>query len=167
MAKYVAVPAEQIQSVLTKAGFEPSIQGKELVYSRKHHKVATLVVKVYTSITAQRNQKGEIVLVEEDQTVRRRGGDAIRTCLVWEGEYHGQPASAGMAKATRTFRAGSVASVLDRMIKRMREVYAQANEQAKAINAGKVCAHCGAPVYLDSGACVVWKCRKSHHEVAA
>jgi len=162
MAKYVAVPAETIKKALDIAGFKADIQGRELVYSRKHHKVATLVVKVYTSVTATRAQDGEIVLVEQDQTVRRRGGDAIRACLVWEGEYGGQPSSAGLCKATRTFRAGTEKSVLERMLTRMREMYAKANEMAKAINEGNVCPHCGSPVYQDTGKCVVWKCRRAH-----
>lgn len=162
MAKYVAVPAETIKKALDIAGFEASIQGKELVYSRKHHKVASLVVKVYTSITATRTPEGEIVLVEEAQTVRRRGGDAIRACLVWEGEYKGHEKSAGLAKATRTFRAGTEKSVIERMLTRMREMYGKANEMAKAINEGKVCPHCGNPVYLDTGNCVVWACRKAN-----
>lgn len=162
MAKFVAVPAALIQKAMTVAGFEASIQGKELVYSRRHHKVASLVVKVYTSITATHAPGGEIVLVEEDQTVRRRGGDAIRACLVWEGVYGGQPASAGLAKATRTFRAGSEKSVIERMLTRMREMYAKANDMAKEINAGHVCEHCGSPVYSDTGNCVIWKCRKAH-----
>lgn len=88
--------------------------GREVVYGRVHHKVVSLVVKVYTSV--------------RDGSSRSRGvgKDAIRVVAVSCGNN-----SRGLWKGPRVNRTGSQEAVQQRTLERMREAYARLNEVAQ------------------------------------
>ena len=130
---YVAVPSQIIEDHLSGMGFTRGVKGREIVYTRSHKADESLIIHVYTSIRIGRD------------AVRGKGQDAIRVCLVW----HGENASAGMAKSTRVYRTGSEQAVLQRLTQRCREMYAKATE----LRHGQRCPACGCPVWEDSGRC--------------
>jgi hypothetical protein len=124
MGTYVEVRRETIEGFLADKGFRREIAGKELVYIRDHHVFPALKIKVWTSLPAQ-----------EGRNARGRGQDAIRVTVAYEGSQpmtafgKGEPrTSFGIFKATRIFRTGSEAAVLERLYERMREAYQTANE---------------------------------------
>lgn len=111
-ARYVEVPAEAIFTFLESKGFarckEPS---REVVYQREHHRDATYMIKVYTSVAAG-NAKA-----------RGNGADAIRVVAVRYPKEHPWRAY-GVAKLPRVYRTGSVEKVFARTLERMRDAYA-------------------------------------------
>lgn len=131
---FVAIPAADFAARFTAAGFTAKTVNNEVVYERPHNKQPKLKIVVYSSMA-----------VGQD-ACRDAGSDAIRVCLVWEGKTK----KAGIWKAKRVNRTGTPAEVIERTIERAREAYSQANEELK-----NTCKGCGAPVWADSGRCVV------------
>jgi len=114
-SRFVHVPAAAIRERLTAAGFQllPARSGEE-VYERRHVKDQRYAVKVYSSI-----QRGAT-------EARDCGKDAIRVVALFFPRGDGYPT--GWAhKAKRVHRSGSVEAVLERMIERAREAYAECN----------------------------------------
>lgn len=127
-ARFVQVPAAAIRERLAAAGFHllTGTRGEE-VYERAHDKDARYTVKIYSSI----------VNVDGFAEVRDCGADAIRVvALLADSKFHWPARVEPIFKATRVHRAGSVESVLDRMVERAREAYAAINQHRK----GKVSA---------------------------
>lgn len=167
--RFVNVSREAIEAALNEAGFKPCANSGELVYQRAHKSKPALFVKVYTSIA----------LSAED--AHSLGKDAIRVCLVWQrickttrkpcewtppclrtwekiavvckhcGRTQSQFESKGLVSEARVYRTGSEKKVIGRMLERARDAYATAN-------ATEVCYTCCAPVYEDSGKCIVREC---------
>lgn len=146
-AKFNPVPFDALASWLVAKGFEPTVQNREVVYERVNHHESGLVVRVFTSC----NTKGV--------AVRPKGKDAIRVCLV----YRAGGKSYGVAKAKRVNRCGTTEAIFDRILSRMRTLYAGANVMAK----GKRCSKCGAPCWQDSGKCVRHYTHTSNHHAHA
>lgn len=123
-SRYVEVSREALVGALEQAGFAPYVgrTGGELVYTRRHHRDPTMMVKVYTSLPARAGD------------ARACGEDAIRVLLVFENERSG--ASGCLHKASRVYRTGSEQAVVERMLERARECYAEANRRHKARRGG-------------------------------
>lgn len=145
---YNPIDTDILAAALEKAGFVSTKVGKELVYVRPHHKEPALRVKVYTSAAAGK------------ANVKKKGADAIRTCLTFTTD---KGKERGVAKAKRVFRTGSDSAIVGRMLQRMRQMYDLANKMAK----GERCPKCGAVRYPDSGRCVAWCGWKPPKEKAA
>lgn len=118
--RYVPMSSEALEAFLQKQGFSRTVQHREVVYIRKHHKNPDLQVKVYTSLRDGASQ------------VRDCGADAIRVCTVFESASK----SFGVGKFPKLLRTAPtdmtetdrVEVVLGRLYLRMREAYARANE---------------------------------------
>ena len=132
---YNPIDAKHLTAALEKHGFEPTVVGKELVYTRDNHNDPQLTVKVYTSVT------------EGHEFVKKKGSDAIRTCLVYTGP---DGKTRGVAKTKRVHRSGTDTAIIKRMMERARAMYKLANQMAT----GGRC-KCGGPCWPDSGKCVV------------
>ena len=115
--RYVEVSRQALVGTLEAAGFEAVSAGGELVYRRRHHLDTTMFVKVYTSLPARAGD------------ARGCGEDAIRVLLVFENPRTG--ASGCLHKASRVYRTGSESAVVERMMGRARECYAEANRRYK------------------------------------
>ena len=121
----------------------PAYQGKhERVYEREHLRVPRLFVRVYTSLSPQAG------------VVRSRGKDAIRVCLLYRTGATTLEC-VGVARSKRVNRAGTTASLLDRIRERARDMYYVANKVAKT----DLCPRCAAPRFVDSGRCVCCRTR--------
>lgn len=131
---YNPIDTQILADALTKAGFEATKVGKEIVYVRPHHNEVGLRVKVYTSAASGK------------ANVKAKGKDAIRVCLTFTTD---KGKERGVAKAKRVFRTGTDTAIVGRMLSRMREMYAVANKMAK----GDRC-KCGGVRWPDSGKCV-------------
>ena len=117
-ARFVPVPAAAIRNRLAAAGFRliDTARGSEEVYERKHDKDERYIVRVYSSLTHGADD------------VRSCGEDAIRVVALFVDSTHHWPARTyPIFKSARVYRTGTVEGVLDRMIERAREAYAQCN----------------------------------------
>lgn len=132
---YNPIDTQILVDALESAGFTGTKVGKEVVYTRDHHKDSAFRVKVYTSAASGK------------ANVKAKGKDAIRICLTY---VLGNGKERGVAKAKRVFRTGTDTAIVTRMKSRMREMYDLANKMAKSA----YCPDCNAPRWLDSGKCV-------------
>lgn len=105
MPPFAEIRSEVLESFLTKKRFHRTIQGEEVVYIRDSSRNPCVKMKVYTSIT------------NGDSRVRRRGGDAIRTCLVYDNGRQ----NVGIGKFTSVHRTTSEESTIQRLLERMLE----------------------------------------------
>jgi len=122
MSRFVDVPAAAIRERLAAAGFKLLETNGEEVYERTHDKDGRYTVKVYSSIKRGASR------------ARKCGADAIRVvALFTPNTSHSPPAMLPrpICKSARVYRAGTVESVLGRMIERAREAYAVCNEHRK------------------------------------
>jgi hypothetical protein len=127
--------------------------GHEVVYERRHHGDPQMLVLIYTSCSP-----------DESTTVRKKGSDAIRVCLVCESDqvlsfqkahnYTRQDGRLGLSSAKRIHRAGKTDAIFGRIRTRAQEMYRLANQLHKSRIEGHACS-CGAPRYPDSGKCVL------------
>lgn len=113
--------------------------GHEVVYERRHHGDSQMLVLIYTSCSP-----------DESSTVRKKGSDAIRVCLVCESDRVPGNGRLGLSSAKRVHRAGTTGAIFGRIRERAREMYALANQMHR----GSRCP-CGAPRYPDTGKCVL------------
>lgn len=125
---YIEVPAAAFRERILGAGFELSkrVSVGEEVYDRTHNTDPRYIVRVYSSIP------------RNGSTVRRVGEDAIRVCAVFYRDLRVNPNNcigAGIFKAPRVYRTGTVEGVLDRVIERAREAYSFCNEHRKGLAA--------------------------------
>jgi hypothetical protein len=143
---FVSVPREQFSQFMTRHGFKPSTEGKELTFIRSAKACPNLKMIVYSSIPVT----GDVG--------RGNGEDAIRVCLVW---FPAQGESQGVESTKRVYRTGSsptdYASVLKRLEDRLRGMAKEAADMLATR-----CGHCGGPTYSDSGRCRIIACRKRH-----
>ncbi len=107
-SRYVEVSREDMVNALTKAGFTASPLGGELMFYRVHHLDSTMMVKIYTSMPRNGGDS------------RACGEDAIRVVLIFSTAQR----SGCLYKATRVFRTGTSAGVIERTLDRAREAYA-------------------------------------------
>lgn len=115
-SRFIEIPAAAVQERLAAAGFElMEANHGEKVYLRVHDKDDRYAIKVYSSI-----QRGE-------SAARKCGADAIRVVALFQPRDKVYP----IFKSARVYRTGTVAGVLDRMVKRMREAYVRCNEHRK------------------------------------
>lgn len=118
-ARSALVPPAALRDRLAAAGFRlvPAERGEE-VYVRAHERDTRYAVYVYSSI--QRGDEGE------------RSVDAVRVVALLA------PRSGGghtIFRATRIPRSGSVETVLDRVIERVREAYAAIGSHRREVAA--------------------------------
>jgi len=150
-AVYNALCAGALFAFLEGLGFVQTTirtkEGHEVVYERRHHGDAQLIVLVYTSASP------------DGQAVRKRGKDAIRVCLIAESDrvaliqkHYGKKAEGriGISKAKRVNRAGKTDAIFSRIQQRAREMYLLANRAHRAEHC-----MCGAPCYPDTGKCML------------
>jgi hypothetical protein len=131
--RFVSVNSANFEAFLQSHGFERSIQGKEVVYIRRHRnpKLANLQVKVYTTITAI------LPGSNENHTARDCGDDAIRVIAIYDD---GKGKSFPLGKFQRVYRTASASlsdsdreqAVFTSTLDRMRLAYARLNDWAKA-----------------------------------
>lgn len=114
-ASYIALDSEKLESFFIEKGFIRGIQGKEVIFTRPHHKNKNLQVKVYSSLAV-----GE-------KMARGCGGDAIRICAIFDDDQR----SYGIKKFPRIYRVGTEDRLYQRLLERMREAYSCLNEVAK------------------------------------
>jgi len=121
--------AAALLTKLESCGFVPEKRDKtsEAVFARDVDGAPGIRVLVYTSVVARRGS----------MQARPVGSDAIRVCAVFKAR---DGKDRGIISAKRVHRTGKVEDIVDRMYKRMREVY-------KAAKTGSRC-HCGAPKFL-------------------
>jgi hypothetical protein len=118
--RYVEVSRESFISRLEQAGFKPDPEARgELVYQRQHDLDPTMFVKIYTSLPLNGGD------------VRPAGADAIRVLLVFNNPRTGR--SGCLFKASRVYRTGTEAGVLDRTLQRARECWADGNRRARGV----------------------------------
>lgn len=123
--------AVKLISKLTECGFEPLDRelAKEAVYAREVDGTdGKIRVLVYTTVIPK----------PEGFEVRACGADSIRVCAVYTSDRAGER---GLVKETRTHRTGKVEDIVQRVYKRMREVY-------KKAKTGCRCNRCGAPTFV-------------------
>lgn len=139
--------ADKMKEKLSAAGFKLSTdrtrdpgrrygqsgwKGKEEVWVFNHRKDPGLEVQVFTSIT-------------DGGSVRSKGADAIRVCLVYKNKAKQQnPESEearqyGLGSECRVHRTGDIDDIIERTVERARDAYKRANEVER-------CRHCGAPM---------------------
>jgi len=115
-ATLVQVPAEAFRSRLAGAGFRLR-EGDPLpeeVYDRVHDRDPRYAVRVFS--TVQRGEAG----------TRERGVDAVRVVAVFTPNPNAErPTSLPIFTGARVHRSGTVERVLDRVIERAREAYAE------------------------------------------
>lgn len=125
--------AEHLLQMLGKADFiEEAVSDrgtKERVFYRLIPEMEGVRVQVYTTIVGY----------GEDAEVRVIGKDAIRVCAVFRTSR--SKTDRGVTSFTRVNRTGTVESICDRTLERMRAVY------EKAANA-PTCGKCGAPTFI-------------------
>ena len=96
------------------------VKGKEDVYVFQHRKDPGLEVQVFTSVTA-------------DGSVRAKGADAIRVCLIYKNKAKQQGTESEEARqydlgsACRVHRTGEIDNIVERTVERAREMYMAAN----------------------------------------
>jgi len=119
---------------LTTCGFTPRPfdptwgDRQEAVYQREiAGSGKSLFVRVYTSVVSE-NRK---------PTIRGCGADAIRIALVYQGEDFER----GLKKATRVHRTGDFEAIVDRMHKRMQDMYRTGRNPER-------CSSCNKPKFL-------------------
>lgn len=135
------IPGTTIERFLQEKGFVRGVRGHEVTYEKLNHNNSCAKVIVYTSLGV-----GELV-------VRDTGKDAIRVLLLGkmpDGKW------ICLNKSKRVHRTGTVEAVLERMLERMRESYALANQFAK-----HPCLKCRGCTWPDSGRCVSIRCRET------
>lgn len=117
--RYVEVSRKTLLDALHAAGFRQHLgqPGGELVYSRNHGYDSSMWIKVYTSLP----------LAAGD--ARACGKDAIRVLLCFENPV--SKASGCLYKASRVYRTGSEAKVIERTLERARECYAEGNKRVR------------------------------------
>lgn len=113
--------AQEILELMKYAKFEEETSKGERVFSRHIH--PQLRVMVYTSIVGKE--------------VREKDADALRVCGVYTNK---KGEERGIVKSSRVYRTGQLEDILERLLKRMREVW------RKSKNAEK-CPKCGAPQF--------------------
>jgi putative addiction module killer protein len=107
-------------------------KGKEDVYVFQHRKDPGLEVQVFTSVTA-------------GGSVRAKGADAIRVCLVYKNKAKQQGTESEEARqydlgsACRVYRTGEIDNIVERTVERAREMY-------KAANLVERCQDCSSPM---------------------
>lgn len=167
-ATFNAIPFLALTTFLKSLGFIPTTiktkDGHEVVYERRNAHDERFVVLVYTSCSP------------EGKSVRKKGADAIRVCLVAESErvkavkkhfgHANHNGRIGLGKAKRVNRAGTTEAIFTRIHERAREMYRLSNQMINPKN--KRCS-CGAPTFPDSGACILrgYCADKKKDEVAA
>lgn len=166
-ATYNALAFSALAMFLKGLGFTPSTiktkDGHEVVFERRHHGDEQLIVLVYTSValpTKPASDDLDALIEAAKSTVRKKGKDAIRVCLVCESDrvlaiqkhYGNYKADGrlGLSSAKRVHRAGTEASIFGRIQDRARDMYRLANQMHRS----KHCS-CGAPLFPDSGKCVL------------
>jgi hypothetical protein len=123
-SRYVEVRRGALLGLLEGAGFEAGVEGREVVYRRKHRKDPTMMVKVYTSLSAGA------------PTARGCGEDAIRVVLVFQNPRTGR--SGCLHKCRRVYRTGTEQAVLERLLARMREATRPWNDDRESEGGGLV-----------------------------
>lgn len=107
-------------------------KGKEQVYVFKHRKDPGLEVQVFTSVL-------------ESGSVRGKGADAIRVCLIYKNKAKQQNPESEEARqydlgsGCRVYRTGDIDDIVTRTVERAREMY-------KLANAVERCNYCQAPL---------------------
>ena len=107
-------------------------KGKEQVYVFKHRKDPGLEVQVFTSVL-------------ESGSVRGKGADAIRVCLIYKNKAKQQNPESEEARqydlgsGCRVYRTGDIDDIVGRTVERAREMY-------KLANAVERCNACQAPM---------------------
>lgn len=107
-------------------------KGKEDVYVFQHRKDPGLEVQVFTSVTA-------------GGSVRAKGADAIRVCLIYKNKAKQQGTESEEARqydlgsACRVYRTGEIDNIVERTVERAREMY-------KAANLVERCQDCSSPM---------------------
>jgi hypothetical protein len=151
-ATFNAIPFLALAAFLKSLGFvETTIQtkdGHEVVYERRNARDDHFIVLIYTSCSP------------DGKSVRKKGADAIRVCLVAESERvksvqeyykNANPTGRiGLGKAKRVNRAGTTESIFCRIRDRARDMYKLSNQMIKS----ERCT-CGAPTYPDTGKCIL------------
>lgn len=139
-SRYVAVPREAFEAFFAEREFVAGEAYGELTFERQVscQTAGPVKVVVYTTVPAGGGR------------ARPAGKDAIRVSVVF-CDCHGR--RHGVSSETKVLRTGTVEGVLERLLGRMREAWAEAKRL-------KVCGTCGAPSYADSGRCVVRACRE-------
>ena len=115
---------------MTECGFTPVKRDgtKEAIYSRDvHGSDGSIKVLVYTSV----------VPVRGGFAVRKEGKDAIRVCAVYTNRDGNEKGIASAEK--RINRTGTIEATVERVYKRMRDVYGLARNPTRC--------HCGAPKF--------------------
>jgi len=112
MPHYVTVPAQTIEDFLSSKGFSRTVQYKEVVYVRASQRNPDVKIKVYTSIRVGRS------------SARARGKDSVKVCAVFDNGRK----SFGVGKFPRVHRTGSPEAVLERVLERIMQAAARANE---------------------------------------
>lgn len=112
MPHYVNVPARAIEEFCEAKGFTRTLQRNEVVYVRSSRRNPDVKIKVYTSIRTGRS------------SARARGKDSIKVCAVFDNGRK----SFGIGKFPRVHRTGSTGAVLDRVLSRIKDAAARANE---------------------------------------
>lgn len=116
MSTYIEVDRTAFCAALEEKGFVVDSEAYgELVYMRQHHRDPTMYVKIYTSMP----------LAAGD--TRGRGEDAIRVLLVFMNPRTKK--SGCLYKASRVYRTGTQAGVIERTLERAREAYGEANKR--------------------------------------
>ncbi len=109
-------------------------KGKEQVYVFKHRKDPGLEVQVFTSVL-------------DSGSVRGKGADAIRVCLVYKNKAKQENPEGAEAKqfelgsGCRVYRTGDIDDIVSRTVDRAREMYVEANKVDR-------CQYCQAPMAL-------------------
>ncbi len=119
----------EIINKLMECGFrevDPGPRCKERVFERPRTEDGSVRIAVYTSIHEDRG------------TVRKRGQDAIRVCLVRRSK---SGHNVGLVKSKRVNRVGEVEAIVDRMHQRMRDCWVAFKNVQK-------CAKCNAPKFI-------------------
>jgi hypothetical protein len=166
-ATYNALAFSALAMFLKGLGFTPSTiktkEGHEVVFERRHHGDDQLIVLVYTSValpTKPASDDLDAIIAAAKNTVRKKGKDAIRVCLVCESdrvkaiqEHYGQykaDGRLGLSSAKRIHRAGTEASIFGRIQDRARDMYRLANQMHREAHCT-----CGAPLFPDTGKCIL------------
>jgi hypothetical protein len=117
--RFVEVDRSRFCEALEARGFTQDIDAQgELVYVRQHHLDKTMFVKIYTS------------LPQNGGDTRGVGQDAIRVLLMFK---NGRTQKTGcLYKASRVYRTGSEAAVIERTLERAREAYKVGIDRVRA-----------------------------------
>jgi hypothetical protein len=119
MTTFVSVPAKAIEDFCAARGFVRTVQRQEVVYVRRSRENPDVQIKVYTSVRVGGG-------------TRRCGEDSIKVCAVFDNGRK----SFGICKLPRVHRTGSAEKVLTRVLSRIKDAAARANQWIAANGGG-------------------------------